>query len=272
VVVGLIGGGQEIHVGEEAGTVQWAEAIKASSKSDQWTVHGPASLLETFAGIAYKADSSLNLDKSLRSHLSEDLHKYVAGIVSNPPTTATSQASLARTLADEGYDLRITRDLEIAKTYLRDRYADTPDARFGIIASSRDKDLIRFGVMNDFQSTKVLRYGPWYGDDEGQAGSRSCRLLRDCVTEFGAQGLELDAALLAWGTDFTLDGDRWSIDRSRGYKRGGPKVRDPWQLRANAYRVLLTRARDATVVFVPPLNELDGAYDYLLGAGFRVLG
>lgn len=271
VVVGLIGGGQEIHVGEEAGTVQWADAINASPHRGEWIVHGPASLLETFSATRYTPDPVLNLDKSLRSHLSEDLHRYVAGIVSNPPASAERQAGFARILAEQGYDLRITRDLDVARTYLRERYADSPDARYGIVASSRDKDLVRFGVMNDFQSTKVLRYGPWYGDDEHLPGSRSCRLLRDCVTEFGAQGLELDAALLAWGTDFLLAEGRWSIDGARRYRKGRPKVRDPWQLRANAYRVLLTRARDATVVFVPRLPELDATCAYLQASGFRPL-
>lgn len=271
VVVGLIGGGQEIHVGEEGGTIQWAKAIEESAHGDQWIVHGPASLVETFSAIRYTADPALNLDKSLRSHLSEDLHRYVAGIVSNPPAPLDSQARLAQTLAKQGYDLRITRDLDVSKAYLRDRYSESPDARFGIIASSRDKDLVRFGVMNDFQSTKIMRYGPWYGDGESVPGNRSCRLLRDCVTEFGAQGLELDAALLAWGTDFLLADGRWAIEGARGYKRGGPKVRNPWQLRANAYRVLLTRARDATVLFVPRLSELDATFDYLQGSGFRLL-
>lgn len=271
VVVGLIGGGQEIHVGEEAGTIQWMDAITASLHRDDWIVHGPPLLAEAFAATRYLSDRALNLDKTLRSHFSEDLHRYVAGIVSTPPSPAEQQADLARVLTQQGHDLRITRDLEVAKTYLHERYADSPDARYGIVASSRDKDLVRFGVMNDFQSTKVLRYGPWYGDDENLPGSRSCRRLRDCVTEFGAQGLELDAVLLAWGTDFLLVDGRWNIGRARGYKRGGPKVRDPAQLRANAYRVLLTRARDATVVFVPDLPELDATYTHLERAGFRAL-
>lgn len=271
VVVGLIGGGQEIHVGEEAGTVQWADAINASPRRHQWIVHGPASLVEAFSEIPYMPDPVLNLDKSLRSHLSEHLHKYVAGIVAATPMPAESLGRLAQELGEQGHDLHITRDLDVAKAYLRERYADSPDARYGIVASSRDKDLVRFGVMNDYQSTKVLRYGPWYGDDAGEPGSRSCRLLRDCVTEFGAQGLELDAVLLAWGTDFVLSNGGWSIDGARGYKKGGPKVRDPWQLRANAYRVLLTRARDGTVVFVPPLPELDVTHSYLVACGFRPL-
>jgi len=90
------------------------------------------------------------------------------------------------------------------------------------------------------------------------------------VTEFGAQGLELDAVILAWGTDFVRADGRWSNTKARGYRRNA-HVRDPFQLRMNAYRVLLTRGRDATVVFVPPLAELDETCRYLTDNGFRLL-
>jgi len=199
------------------------------------------------------------------------VHEFVSDLVASHSPSIDAQSQLAILLASEGHDLRITRDLDLAKDYLRERYAENPDARFGLVASSRDRDLERFGVPNDYRSTRRMRNGPWYGDREGEPGGRSCRHLRDCVTEFGAQGLELDAVLLAWGTDFRRQGSTWTIDRSRGYKRGGPPVRNPWQLRANAYRVLLTRARDATVVFVPPLPELNETFDDLVLAGFRTL-
>ena len=64
-----------------------------------------------------------------------------------------------------------------------------PEARFGLLASSKDRDLPNFGVQNDFQSTKRVRFGPWYGDAGDHPAGRSCRRLEDCVTEFGAQGL-----------------------------------------------------------------------------------
>lgn len=271
VVVGLIGSGQEIHVGEEGGIIQWTEAIAESPRRAEWIVHGPPAFVEAFRDVPYDTKASLNLNQSLRSHLSFRVHEFVAGIVAATPAPQVTQAQLANEIAIEGHDLRITRDLDTAKHYLRERYADDPDARFGIAASSRDRDLVRFGIPNDFQSTKRLHYGPWYGDDEAAEGGHSCRHLRDCVTEFGAQGLELDAVLLGWGTDFRFKDGRWNIDRARSYRRGGPPVHDPWQLRANAYRVLLTRARDATVVFVPPLTELDATWDYLVQCGFRKL-
>jgi len=103
---------------------------------------------------------------------------------------------------------RMTRDLDQAKDYFDARYAEAPDARYGLAASSRDKILAEWGIPNDYQSTKVMRLGPWYGD--GEESHRSCRHLRECVTEFGAQGLELDGVLLAWGTDLVWEDEAWS--------------------------------------------------------------
>jgi Uncharacterized conserved protein (DUF2075) len=88
------------------------------------------------------------------------------------------------------------------------------------------------------------------------------------VTEFGCQGLELDATLLAWGTDLIRDGGTWTNRLAKRYQNPA-QIRDALQLRRNAYRVLLTRARDATVVFVPPLPILDETFQFLIEAGFR---
>jgi len=147
---------------------------------------------------------------------------------------------------------------------MTNREAD-PTTRFGLLASSRDRDLATFGISNDYNSTRLVKFGPWYG--EGEESETSCRRLRDVVTEFGAQGLELDAVLLAWGTDFVWRNGGWSHERARGYR--GSRVRDAFRLRLNAYRVLLTRARDANVVFVPRIAELEETAGRLEACGFR---
>jgi hypothetical protein len=163
----------------------------------------------------------------------------------------------------------MTRDLSVAKGYLRERYAEHAGARFGLVASSRDRDLVHFGVRNDYQWTKNLKVGPWYVDGDGSPVS--CRQLEEVVTEFAAQGLELDAALLSWGTDFVRDGGNWSSANARGYKKGS-HILDAHRLRLNAYRVLLTRGRDGTVIFVPPLTKLDESWAYLKACGVMELG
>ena len=270
VVIGLIGSGQEIHIGEEAGIGQWRRAVEKSSKPAEWRIHGPPTLAGTFAGgpVNYVTAGVLSLDTEIRYHLAPRIHEYVQRLLDGAPTTENN--GLAETLEAGGYHLRITRDLETARAHLADRYAENPEARFGLLASSKDKDLVRFGIANDYQSTKRVKYGPWYGDAEHAAGGYSCRHLRDVVTEFGAQGLELDGVLLAWGTDFVRQGSAWSIQRAGGYRKGA-NVKSPFQLRTNAYRVLLTRGRDGTVVFVPPLYELDETFEYLKENGFRDL-
>jgi hypothetical protein len=271
VVIGLIGSGQEIHIGEEAGIIQWRHAVENAHGATEWTIHYPEGVASAFDGASVKHEkiAALSLDVELRFHLSKEIHMYVHNLLSNGPAAALTQ--MAERFEKDGYHLRITRDLQVAKDYLRERYAEHPEARFGIIASSRDKDLVRFGVMNDYQSTsKRGRNGPWYGEPEGDAEGRSCRNLRECVTEFGAQGLELDAVLLAWGTDYIRQDGKWSDTRARGYQKKN-RVKDAFQLRMNAYRVLLTRGRDVTVVFVPDLPLLNETYEYLLRNGFRLL-
>jgi hypothetical protein len=218
--------------------------------------------------VSFNACDALNLDVEIRYHLARHIHSFVDQILrARPPA---ENAALAGQLEAEGYHLRITRRLDVAREYLRERYAEDPLARFGLVASSRDKDLVEFGIQNTWQATKSVRFGPWYSDPEDDPARRSCRYLEDCVTEFGAQGLELDAALLAWGTDLQLQDGNWSNAKARRYNRG-TKVRDPYRLRLNAYRVLLTRGRDGTVIFVPELPELNQTYEYLIASGGREL-
>jgi hypothetical protein len=270
VLVGLVGEGQHIHRGEEGGIEQWAEALQSSR--DEWNVHVPEHLAGAFRarGIEPIVHPKLNLDTELRFHLASGLHELVRGLLGC--RTADRLRPLAERLEFQGYDLRITRDRNVAENYLRERYREHPNARFGMVASSRDKLLRNFGVANDFQSTKRIKVGPWFGDSERDPGDASCRHLRACVTEFQCQGLELDAALLAWGNDFVLADSRWDISRGSGFRAGGAvPVQDPQALRANSYRVLLTRGRDATVVWIPPETYLDRTFEYLVESGFRRL-
>jgi hypothetical protein len=268
VVVGLIGSGQEINTGEEAGIGQWKLAIQRSPQSGDWIVHAPPALASEFASLSVRVDERLHLEAELRYHLATNIHEFVSGLLQQP--TDKGLAEIAAGLQKSGYHLRITRDLAIAKAYLRQRYEGEPDKRFGLIASARDKHLESFGVPNDFRSTQRVRPGPWYGEGDDDPLGQSCRTLRTCVTEFGCQGLELDAALLAWGTDFIVEHGEWSNRLAKRYQYPA-QIKSALQLRINAYRVLLTRARDATVVFVPPLPVLDATFEALQRAGFREL-
>jgi len=96
--------------------------------------------------------------------------------------------------------------------------------------------------------------------------------LLEPITEFEAQGLELDHTLLIWGTDFVLRADKWDNSAAKSYqKKSG--VQDALQLRRNAYRVLLTRGREGAIICLPEfIKELDETFDFLVAAGCEILG
>lgn len=268
VMVGLIGGGQEIHVGEEAGIGQWREAIDRSALRSEWQIHLPGNLAEYFdgKGLNVTIRPELNLDTELRFHLATKFHDFVRSILEGEEPTAIHP--LCAELVDKGMRFWVTEHFNLAAQYLHDRYENQPEARYGVLASSKDKTLVNHGIMNDFQSTKRLKYGPWYSNGRGE--EHSCCNLQEVVTEFGSQGLELDMALLAWGTDFIRKDGQWNNDQARGYKRG-VVVKNPFNLRKNAYRVLLTRGRDGVVVFIPPIPEMRETWKHLIACGFQRL-
>jgi hypothetical protein len=263
VVVGLVGSGQEIHAGEESGLGQWRRAIEGCRDAGAWTVHAPPAVADLFAGSRLNADwdPALNLDTEIRYHLAPRLHDFVEILLERG--SSAEAAPLAEELYQGGHRLYVTRDLEAAKRFARERYTDAPEARYGLLASSKDKDLPRFGVDNTYQTTKRLRVGRWYNarNDDPE----SCCRLDTVATEFSAQGLELDLAVLAWGSDYVRRDGRWSIERAGSTRY----ARDPFRLRQNVYRVLLTRGRDGTVIYVPKGEWFDETFDYLQASGVR---
>lgn len=264
VLVALIGDGQAIHVGEEGGAPLWANAIRGTKN---WTVHGSPNFSEVFshAGVAARWNPVLNLDTEIRFHLTPKIHQFVGGLLDG--LSSNDLREIADKIYENSHRFLVTRDLEAAKRYIRERYADAKEARYGVLASSKDRWLPEFGVDNSYQTTMRLRVGPWY--NASPADSASCCQLETVATEFSSQGLELDCALVAWGSDLLWTSDGWSMAHSRG-TRG--KVKDPLALRKNVYRVLLTRGRDGTVIFVPPDSRLDSTYDHLVDVGVRKLG
>jgi hypothetical protein len=266
VVMGLIGDGQQINTGEEGGIELWAHAV--AEGSSEWDVCGPERFRSIFEsrGVAYQSCDDLHLSKSVRFHFALGLSEWAAGVV-EANKTPLELAQLAASLKDQGYQIRLTRNLETAKNFLWEKYRHQPEARFGMMTSARDKGLAILGISP--VSTRIFRAGPWYSDPE--TSPNSCRRLVETISEFSAQGLELDHSLLVWGTDFVRQDGQWDASRAMKYQRKGA-VKDPLQLRKNAYRVLLTRGREGVIICLPKaLAELDQTYDYLIEAGCEVM-
>ncbi|MGF1514023.1 MAG: DNA/RNA helicase domain-containing protein [Elainellaceae cyanobacterium] len=263
IVLGLIGEGQEIHVGEEEGTEQWNGAISAVSGEAPWQVHCSPEQAGYFTALSagqIHADDRFNLTTSLRSHRAADLQTWVAHLLDGELAAA---AALMPKLRADGCSAYLTRDLEAAKAYCRDRYAGKPAKRYGLMASSRARNLADYGLPNDYLATRRVKPGPWYIDPPDSP--LSCCALDSAVTEFGCQGLELDFPVVGWGDDLRWDGEGWTTTTRQ------KNVTDPRRLRINSYRVLLTRGRDGFVVFAPPEGKMDQTAAALQAAGLLVL-
>ncbi|MDB9529535.1 DUF2075 domain-containing protein [Oscillatoria sp. CS-180] len=260
VVVALIGEGQEIHVGEEDDIDQWQVGLQQSKQP--WQVHCPQRYEAVFAEVSHQlhADTQFDLTTSLRTHRAEAVQEWINQLLLGNLGAA---ASLMPQLQQSGFRAYLTRELEVAQQYCRDRYGDQYDKRYGIVASSRAKNLPDHGVANDYKSTLRVKAGPWYIAPPDSP--RSCCALDQVVTEFGCQGLELDMAIVAWGSDLIWQDQTWvCTTRQRN-------VQDPRRLRLNSYRVLLSRGRDGFVVFVPPEQRMDETAAILLKAGVMAL-
>jgi hypothetical protein len=261
-VVGLIGDGQEIHVGEEGGIGQWCDAVRPPNAHQPWTVHAPPRVADEFREVGVITHDELDLTLSLRSRRAEDLHRWVALVLEGSVVLANQQS---RRVLDEGFPIYVIRDLDHAREYARSLYDDNSTARFGLLASSSSKRPQKYGVDNGFMATNRMNIAAWY--NAPPTDPNSCCALTQPATEFSAQGLELDLPIVCWGEDHAWSDDHWNL---RPPRRRIPQ-RDPQQLLQNAYRVLLTRGRDGIVIWVPPDNDLDATEHAFLAAGVRPL-
>jgi hypothetical protein len=262
-IICLVGGGQEINTGE-AGIDEWLRALNKSFP--HWRVHVPQTLIHTCLIENEVLAPDLHLATSIRSFRAERLSDFVGHVIDGDASAAASIRS--QLLA---YPLLITRDLEKARNWLRSQRRG--NERAGILASSNAVRLKPHGI---FVKARV-EPAKWFlapSDDV-----RCSDALEDAATEFDVQGLEIDWACLCWDANFRYDSD-WKHWRFKGSQ--WESINDPARRAhlANSYRVLLTRARQGVVVFVPQGSDEDltrspalyqGTYDFLTACGFDPL-
>jgi DUF2075 family protein/ferredoxin-NADP reductase len=256
-LVGLVGTGQSIYSGEEGGMALWRQALD-SLDSSQWEIFCPPSLASYFEGLDCEVLSDLELLVPLRSRQAEQLAVWAGATLAGEITNAES---FAGSLRDADFPLYVTRDLEAAKQYARERYSGEPDARYGLVATSHAKNLEALGVNNSWIVTSRMNIAKWFNAPSDDP--KSCCALTQPVTEFGCQGLELDLPILCWGDDMVWIENEWDL---RPKRRQYP-IEEPKELLRNAYRVLLTRGRDGLIIWVPPDQALDETADVLTLAG-----
>lgn len=276
VIVCLVGGGQEINTGE-AGISEWLDAI--SGRFNHWEVYISPQLaeseyasinsikqLESKSKIHFQND--LHLAVSMRSFRAETLSYFIQKVLEIEIEKA--QQALAKITAK--YPIVITRDLTKAKKWLKEKARGSE--RFGIVVSSQAQRLKPHAI--DVKSP--LDPVNWFLN--GKDDVRSSYFLEDAATEFHIQGLELDWACLVWDGDLRFDNTVWKSYSFKGNK--WQNIHNPIRKKylINAYRVLLTRARQGMVIVVPEGNfedhtrkaeYYDPTFNYLKSIGIEVI-
>ncbi len=258
VIVCLVGGGQEIHTGE-AGIAAWLDAVREHFPG--WRVYISPDLTDSeyAAGPAIKAlashrdvvrDESFHLAVSMRSFRSERVSAFVKAVLDCDKPKAREMLKQI----SERYPLALTRDLARAKQWIRDHARGSE--RFGLVASSQAYRLKPHAIDVRVDIDPVH----WFLNDAGD--TRSSYYLEDAATEFQIQGLELDWICMTWDADLRMQRDeQWRYHSFKGRKWERMNASQRQQYLVNAYRVLLTRARQGMVIFVPRGDSSDPTRD-----------
>lgn len=274
VVVCLVGEGQEINTGE-AGIGEWLRAINARFPdwnvfiSDQLTGKEYAEgeledLLQANDNV--ERSTNLHLAVSMRSFRAEQLSNFVHHLLDGN----VSQAQILLATLKDKYPIVITRDLNAAKNWLRKQKRGTE--RYGMVVSSQAQRLRPLAIDVRCKPDTVH----WFLDDITDI--RSSLFLEDAASEFDVQGLELDWTCLVWDGDLRRKNDTWQNFSFTGNKWLNIRSEERKAYQINAYRVLLTRARQGMVICVPEGNPEDatrqpefynGTYEYFKQIGLE---
>ena len=291
VIICLVGGGQEINTGE-AGISAWIEAL--NNRFQHWQIfisnkltepeyaEGKVNELLQENGKVTFSDH-LHLAVSLRSFRAERLSSFVHSLLS----FSDDAKELYKEVAAKGYPIVLTRDMDKAREWLRNKARGSQQT--GVLVS---KVAARFKPL----AVNILPQGDenavhWFLEDKTDI--RSSNYLEDAATEIQVQGLELDFACVLWDADMRYNDGHWEYFKFNGKNKWNPVANTPngqeeKKYMLNAYRVLLTRARQGIVICVPNGNNrstlegfpedptrlpefYNGTYEYLKSLGIEVI-
>lgn len=274
-IICLIGGGQEINKGESEGIRGWFESLKKSysdwdiyisDKIEEFEYTKNYDFQEMIENLNVHIIEDLHLSVSLRSFRSENVSNFVKVLLDG-------NEEKAKNLYNEfknDYPIYLTRNLEAAKNWIRSRAKGTQ--RYGLIASSGAKRLRKYGVWVNNELNAPI----WFLNNKYDV--RSSYYLEETATEFDIQGLELDWTIVCWDANFRIENDKFKAYSFKGTKWTNVNNRENALYIKNAYRVLLTRARQGFIIFVPkgdkqdrtmPLEFYDAIYKYLKNVGLQ---
>lgn len=252
-IICLIGGGQEINTGE-AGVFEWLSSLK--NNYPHWDIHY-SNLISTDENYLSNAElrnwlqevatekHELHLSVSVRSFRSEKISELMHEILEGNSNRANELVQEVK----NDFPLFITRDLSTAKNWLRTRAKGSE--RIGLVGSSGGRRLRPLGidVKNEISAPN------WFLNTSDDI--RSSYFLEEVATEFDIQGLEIDWVCLAWDINFYFKENKWNCQNFSGTKWQNIHNENDKTYLQNAYRVLLTRARQGLIIFIPEGDDLD---------------
>jgi hypothetical protein len=276
-IVCLIGGGQEINTGE-AGVSEWIVSLK--HKYSNWNIYysdkilaekttylNDEILLKWLKSKGQK-ETDLHLAVSVRSFRSENVALFVQHILENEPEKAKEIFDSIK----NNFPIYLTRNLKTAKTWLKHQAKGSE--RIGIVASSGGRRLRPEGI----DVKNVIEPENWFLN--GKEDVRSSYYLEEISTEFDIQGLEIDFTCVAWDINLFHDSNEWNYQSFKGSKWQKINQYTVKNYLLNSYRVLLTRARQGMIIFVPEVDDsdptrpkvfYDNTFAYLLKCGLNIL-
>ncbi|MGH8462408.1 MAG: DNA/RNA helicase domain-containing protein [Stenotrophobium sp.] len=257
VIVCLVGGGQEINTGE-AGIGGWLDAVRDGYPD--WQVYASPNLNEREYQAAEHLQQlapqgrvhfhpELHLSVSMRSFRAESVSAWVKAVLDG-------EADIAREFYAQFHDkypIVLTRNLADAKAWTRSQARGSE--RYGLVVSSQAQRLKPYAI--DVRSPM----DPVHWFLNGKDDVRSSFYLEDVATEFHVQGLELDWTCVAWDADFRRGAQSWEHFSFRGSRWQRIRQTHSQRFQLNAYRVLLTRARQGMAILVPQGDRQDPTRD-----------
>ena len=254
VIVCLVGGGQEINTGE-AGITEWIKALNSMFK--HWNVYISDKLTDAEYAEGHVNEllkdndkvtfaNDLHLAVSLRSFRAETLSAFVQSMLA----FRSDAADLYKDVASRNYPIVLTRDMDTARAWLRKQARGTQQT--GVLVTkvaARFKPLAVHILAQDEDNAVH-----WFLEDKTDI--RSSNYLEDAATEIQVQGLELDYACVLWDADMRYEEGKWEFYKFNGKNKWNQeKNKENQKYMLNAYRVLLTRARQGIIICIPKGNS-----------------
>lgn len=275
-IICLVGGGQEINTGE-AGLSEWVIALK--NHYPDWDIYYSNLItadndylndetLKDWLKENGNADTELHLSVSVRSFRSEKISSFVYAVIDGN----SIQANAILNEIGKLFPIRLTRDFNVAKDWLRKNKKGTE--RIGLVGSSGGRRLRPLGIDVKNEITAE----DWFLNDSTDV--RSSHYLELVATEFDIQGLEIDYVCLAWDINFYFNNYEWNYQSFEGTKWKAINSEIDKSYLRNAYRVLMTRARQGLIIFIPhgdnldptrPTELYDNTYKFLSSCGIQTI-